>query len=294
MDAGAASPPAQRLVPASAQITEMAMRVRDPARDPLPADAALAEQIRRGYALFEDTPRHAPGVIASALSCGSCHLHAGQKEGALPLVGIAAVFPEYNRRSGRIFTLEDRVVGCFLRSLNSTALRKDPSGEHENATPHPGPDAPEVQAIAAYLRWLSDGITAQDTRAWRDPQSSRLKRIPVSRLDPARGARLYRQRCEICHGRDGQGVDIGDIHPAPLWGARSWNDGAGAARVHTLASFLRHAMPYSAPGSLTDEEAQQIAAYIDSRPRPAFPEKGRDYQVEPIPEDAVYYRRGRR
>lgn len=293
-DAGPAPPPGQRLVPASAPITEMARRVKDPARDPLPADAALAEQIRRGYALFQDTPRQAQGLVASALSCGSCHLHAGQKEGALPLVGIASIFPEYNRRSGRVFSLEDRVVGCFLRSLNSPAVQKDPSGEHENAAPHPGPDAPEVQAITAYLRWLSEGVTAEDTRAWRDPQAARLKRIPVSRLDPARGARLYRDRCEICHGRDGQGVDVGGVHPAPLWGPRSWNDGAGAARVHTLASFVRHAMPYSAPGTLTDEEAQQIAAYIDSRPRPAFPEKGRDYQAEPLPEDAVYYRQGRR
>ncbi len=267
------------------------MRVKDPARDRLPVDAALAEEIRRGYALFQDTPAGAPGTVAAALSCGSCHLNAGQKEGALPLVGIAAVFPEYNRRSGRVFSLEDRVVGCFLRSLNSPALRKDTRGEHENATPHPSPQAPEVQAIAAYLRWLSDGITAEDTRAWRDHQLSGLKRIPLSHLDRARGARLYRQKCENCHGHDGQGVYIGDIHAGPLWGLRSWNDGAGAARVYTLASFLRHAMPYTAPGSLTDEEAQQIAAYIDSKPRSAFPEKRRDYRVEPLPEDAVYYPR---
>jgi cytochrome c len=29
-------------------------------------------------------------------------------------------------------------------------------------------------------------------------------------------------------------------------------------------------MPLSAPGSLTDEQAQQIAAFIDSQPRPHF------------------------
>ncbi len=289
-DAGTTLAPGQRLVPASASIVEFALRVRDPGRDPLPDDAALADRIRSGYALFLDTPRHARSSVGSALSCGSCHLHAGQKEGALPLVGIAGIFPEYNRRSGRAFSLEDRVVGCFLRSLNATGTRKDPRGEHENGTPHPGPDAPEVQDIAAYLRWLSEGIAAEETRAWRDPRRAPLKRIPVARLDPARGARLYREKCEICHARDGQGVDIGVIHPGPLWGPRSGNDGAGAARVYTLASFIRGAMPYSAPGSLTDEEAQQIAAYIDRKPRPAFPEKGRDYQIEPLPEDALYYR----
>ena len=34
--------------------------MRDPARDPLPADPLLAEQIRLGYRIFLDTPREAP------------------------------------------------------------------------------------------------------------------------------------------------------------------------------------------------------------------------------------------
>ena len=99
------------LVPQSAAIGQAGDRVKDPFRDPLPKDPALAEEIRRGYRIFLDTPANAPRYSRAALSCGSCHLNAGQKEGAMPLVGIAGVFPEYNRRAGRIFTLEDRVVG---------------------------------------------------------------------------------------------------------------------------------------------------------------------------------------
>jgi thiosulfate dehydrogenase len=283
-------PPGARLLPATWPITEVGARVRDPERDPLPADPAQAEEIRRGYRLFLDTRKLAPGSVGGSLSCGNCHLHAGQKEGALPLVGIAAVFPEYNRRSGRSFSLEDRVVGCFLRSMNATGLRADASGEHENRAPHPDVAAPEVRALAAYLRWLSEGVTAEETRAWRDWHVPSERLIPVGRLDPRRGRRLYREKCENCHGRDGQGVDIGGLKPGPLWGPRSWNDGAGAARIYTLASYLRHAMPYTAPGSLSDEEAQQLAAYIDGKPRPVFPGKRFDYQVEKLPEDAVYYK----
>jgi len=99
------------LVPQSAAIGQADERVKDPFRDPLPQDPALAEEIRRGYRIFLDTPKEAPRYARAVLSCGSCHLNAGQKEGAMPLVGIAAVFPEYNRRAGRMFTLEDRVVG---------------------------------------------------------------------------------------------------------------------------------------------------------------------------------------
>jgi len=293
-DAGPATAPGPpsgaRLVPASAPISEMDARVRDPEHDRLPADPAQAEDIRRGYLLFLDTRKHAPGSVAGGLSCGNCHLNAGQKEGALPLVGIAAVFPEYNRRCGRRFSLEDRVVGCFLRSMNATGLRADAAEDHENRAPHPDAAAPEVRALAAYLRWLSEGVTAEETRAWRGWHIPQERLIPVGRLDARRGRRLYREKCTNCHGADGQGVDVGGIKPGPLWGPRSWNDGAGAARVYTLASYLRYAMPYNTPGSLTDEEAQQLAAYIDAKPRPAFPGKRFDYQVEKRPADAVYYK----
>jgi thiosulfate dehydrogenase len=284
------SPSFARLVPASAPIGEMDARVRDPGRDPLPPDPDQAAEVQRGYLLFLDTPNLAPGSVGGALSCGNCHLNAGQKEGALPLVGIAAVFPEYNRRSGRRFSLEDRVVGCFLRSLNAAGLHTDASEEHENRTPHPDVAAPEVRALAAYLRWLSEGVTAEETRAWRGWGIPPKRLIAVGRLDPRRGRRLYREKCANCHGDDGQGVDIGGIKPGPLWGPRSWNDGAGAARIYALASYLRHSMPYTSPGSLSDEEAQQLAAYIDGKPRPAFPGKRFDYRVVKLPPDAVYYK----
>ncbi len=102
---------AQLLIPQGAPIGTAGDRVRDPGRDPLPADAALAAQIKRGYRLFRETPRYARRSVAASLSCSSCHLNAGQKEGALPLIGIASVFPEYNKRCGRPFSLEDRIVG---------------------------------------------------------------------------------------------------------------------------------------------------------------------------------------
>jgi thiosulfate dehydrogenase len=99
------------LISESAPIGTARMRVKDPTRGALPADPARAAAILRGYRTFLDTPPNAERFTKSALSCGSCHLNAGQKAGAMPLVGIAQVFPEYNRRCGRNFTLEDRVVG---------------------------------------------------------------------------------------------------------------------------------------------------------------------------------------
>ena len=86
-------------------------------------------------------------------------------------------------------------------------------------------------------------------------------------------------------------MSIGDKKPGPLWGDNSWNDGAGAARVYTLAGIVRYSMPYLDPGSLTDEEALEVAAFIDSKPRPEFPFKSSDYATDKLPPDAVYYSR---
>jgi thiosulfate dehydrogenase len=61
--------------------------------------------------------------------------------------------------------------------------------------------------------------------------------------------------------------------------------------VYTLAGIIRYAMPYLNPGSLTDEEAQNVAAFVNGKPRPEFPFKPTDYATEKLPADAVYYPR---
>ncbi len=48
-------------------------------------------------------------------------------------------------------------------------------------------------------------------------------------------------------------------------------------------------MPADAPGSLTDEEAQQLTAFIYGQPRSVFAGKAQDYPDGRVPVDAVYY-----
>ena len=102
--------------------------------------SAQAARVRHGFLIFMNTPGEAGRLTHNHLSCGNCHLNAGQREKALPLVGVSAVFPQYNKRAGRDFTLADRVVGCFMRSQNATA--GDAALE---------PQSEEVQALVAYL-----------------------------------------------------------------------------------------------------------------------------------------------
>jgi thiosulfate dehydrogenase len=269
---------------------------KNPQTDPTLDDSQLSADIRWGFRIFTNTPAEAPRFTPGKVSCNNCHLNGGQRERSLPLVGIAGMFPEYNRRSGRLYTLGDRIVDCFLRSQNATGtieVNGEDSPDEERARGGlPSTTSREVLALSAYITWLARGYEVGTNPPWRGQNvipPSNL--IPVAALDPQRGEALFIEKCTNCHGTDGQGVAIGDKKPGPLWGPDSWNDGAGAARVYTLAGIIRYSMPYLDPGSLTDEEAQLLAAFITSKPRPSYPFKHQDYLTEKLPADSVYYPR---
>jgi len=244
-------------------------------------NSKLSNEIRWGFRIFTNTAGEAPRFAPSKMSCNNCHLNGGQRELSLPLVGVAGMFPEYNKRSGRLYNLGDRIVDCFLRSENATG-----SGEGDLPTT----TSKEVLALSAYITWLAEGAQVGKNPAWRGRNTIRSSNlIPIEKLDLRRGETLFMERCINCHGENGQGVAIGDKKPGPLWGPDSWNDGAGAARVYTLAGIIRYSMPYLNPGSLTDQEAQELAAFINSKPRPSYPYKEQDYRTEKLPTDSVYY-----
>jgi len=265
------------LIAATASLNDVGRVVRDPERGGLPADSMVAARVLQGYRIFRQTGRYAAAFTGNGLSCGNCHLNAGQRDRGMPLVGVAAVFPEYRARSGRLISLEDRIRDCFERSMNGTA---------------PAYESPEMLSVAAYVAWLSQGQPVGRSPEWRGRNViAKAAQVPVAQLDTAAGHAVYSRVCVGCHGPGGEGVEIGGARPGPLWGPRSWNDGAGMARVYTAAGFIRYAMPLTAPGSLSDREAQEVAAYINSQPRPSFARKAQDYPGASIPADAVYYPR---
>ena len=266
--------------------------VRNPLNDSISNDRRKASLVKKGFKIFTQTKKYAARFSGNDLSCGHCHINAGQREKALPLVGVAGIFPEFNKRADREFSLVDRIVGCFLRSMNGSGAPTMLSAHDPDSAAAPIAGSEEVRALVAYIDWLSEGYAPGDSLPWRGLNTiAESALIPVGELDSLRGAQLYLEKCVNCHGEDGQGVAIGDIKAGPLWGPASWNDGAGAARVYTLAGMIRYMMPYIDTGSLTDEEAQQIAFFISTQPRPAYPFKSSDYQNREIPPDALYYKR---
>ena len=160
---------------------------QDPSKDPTLGDSKLADQIRWGFKIFTDTPREAARFTGGSVACANCHLNAGQRERALPLVGVAGMFPEYNNRAARLITLADRVVDCFLRSENATG---------KSAEILPSPTDKEVLALSAYLTWLGRGHNVGANPAWRGRNAIAAEHlIPVAKLDPRAGESIYTERC---------------------------------------------------------------------------------------------------
>ena len=180
---------------------------KNPLTDSSLDDSLLSNEIRLGFRIFTNTGVEAARFTPGRMTCNNCHLNGGQREKSLPLVGITGMFPEYNRRSGRLFSLGDRIVDCFLRSQNATG------GTHA-ADELPSLTAKEVLALSAYLTWLSRGFEVGKNPPWRGQNaipSSKL--IPIGDLEPAKGAAIFKDRCINCHGLDGQGVAVGDKKP---------------------------------------------------------------------------------
>jgi len=246
----------------------VAFVVPDPADIPA---GPLGVSIRRGRALLEHTRDSLPKNVGNGLRCSSCHLDVGTRRNVMPWVGVAARFPQYRARSGRVIDLEERIGDCFERSLNGSS---------------PPYDSPEMRDMIAYMAWLSRG-----TPMGRETEGQGVPPLAPVKPDLAAGRRTFVAECARCHGEDGQGL----VPPAtPLWGDQSYNIGAGMARLRTAAAFIRAGMPLDRPNTLTPDQAYNVAAYVNSHARPDHKGKENDWPNGDAPPDAAYRTRGRR
>ena len=228
-------------------------------------DPGSASSVARGHALLASTRDSLPRHAGNALRCTSCHLNDGRRPDAFPWLGVTTRYPQYRSRNDAVSTIEDRINDCFERSLNGTALSVD---------------SRDMRDMVAYLASLSADAIAHaqvETEGAGPPAAQRLT------PDPTRGARLFASTCVACHGDHGQGTAAAP----PLWGPQSYNIGAGMARVRTAAAFIRRNMPLGNP-MLTEQQALDVAAYVNSRPRPDFPGKEHDWPRGDAPPDVPY------
>ena len=219
---------------------------------PIP-EGPLGETIRLGQELVERTVTHplSKPYVGNDLNCTSCHLKDGTDPKAATFIGVAAAYPAWSPREQRVITLEDRILNCFMRSCNGV---RPPMGSKVSV------------AIAAYITWLStDQPIRMNAERPVGPHAVPQLKLDTIQADAKRGASLFADRCANCHGKNGQG----DEDNQPVWGARSFNDGAGLASVTQLASWLKVAMPPD-EADLAERDALDVAAFVNSHDRPKF------------------------
>lgn len=243
--------------------------------------------IRYGHQLLTRTQAYlGPGAKKQALmytrsnqACANCHQEGGTKMFGIPWMGVTQRYPQFSSRSNNEVTLEGRVDDCMERSMNGG-----------RGLPH---DSREMKAILSYFSWLSTDLK---------PELVGLLKVKLTDLeraaDPKEGGKLYREYCQACHGADGAGyrahssASDGVFVTPPVWGPGSFNSGAGMHRLLMTAAFIKGNMPLGTPSDrpvLTDEQAYDIAAYINSSERPEQPNLAQDWpDVTKKPEDCPY------
>lgn len=223
--------------------------------------------IRYGKDLIANTsrylgPKGSVASVSNGMNCQNCHINAGTVPFANCFSAVSSMYPMYRPRSGIVESIEFRINDCLKRSLNGSTI--DSAGK-------------EMRAMVAYLKWVG-----RDVPKGKKPEGANIAELPyIERAaDTGKGRFVYTSKCLSCHGTTGEGKfnedSSGFLYP-PLWGEHSYNTGAGLYRLTRFAGYVKSSMPVGASHAkpiLTDEEAWDVAAYVNSQPRPEknFPE----------------------
>lgn len=210
-------------------------------------------------------PRGSVAQISNGMNCQNCHLNAGRKNWGNNYSAVFSTYPKFRERSGQTESIYKRVSDCFERSLNGQA--PDSTGR-------------EYKAIYAYMKWLG-----KEVKKGEKPYGVGIDKLKFldRAADPVKGKLVYAEKCQSCHGANGEGqksLDGISYEYPPLWGANSYNNGAGLFRLSNFAGYVKSNMPFNQASHenpmLSTEQAWDVAAFVNSQPRP-FMDISRDW-----------------
>lgn len=225
-----------------------------PSDRPIPDDD-FGKVVQLGRNIFENPAKFASQYVGNDLRCSSCHLDEGRRVGSAPMWAAYVSYPAYRAKNHHVNTFAERLQGCFRYSMNG---KLPPLGD------------PVLVALESYAYWLAQGAPVDPNIAGRGYIKPAKAALPP---DYRRGAQVYAKNCALCHGDDGAGRRANDGSPAfpALWGPDSFNWGAGMGNVTNAAAFIKTNMPLGRGGLLSDQQAWDVALFMDSHERPQDP-----------------------
>ena len=153
-------------------------------------------------------------------------------------------------RDGRSLRRPSRVALAVLLSLSALASCSS--------------IAPGDQSARA-VHDIGTPLTDQDLAAWNIDVAPDGRGLPAGSGDVATGAHIFAAKCAACHGEQGQG-GLGD----QLIGGQGTLTSAKPKRTvgsywpyaTTLFDYIRRAMPFTAPESLSADDVYAVCAFL--------------------------------
>ncbi len=167
-------------------------------------------------------------------------------------------------------TLRGRSRGLVLAlALATTVWGCAPSPDGTAAASASGFSASRTSPPASPSFGIGHPATPEQIAAWDIDVGPDGVGLPEGQATVEEGLVLYAARCAACHGADGTGGpnDVlagripGDEFPFATEGVRS-TVGNYWPYATTLFDYIRKAMPFEAPGSLTNQEVYATVAAI--------------------------------
>lgn len=202
----------------------------------------------------------------SSNACSSCHFTGGQVAYGLPFyqVGDKYASRPYFRAFGYRRDARDSISDCFRNCMGNTQV--------------PPKDGDVMNAIVAYIEWVEAGVIDPGMKGanWEKLPGHSWPYFAADWMkmaaDLSKGRAIYSAQCHSCHSRDGAGQGEyrrGETRPRypALWGERSFTKGAAMYSVPQLAFLIKEHMPFGDPDTLTEQEALDVAGFINAEPR---------------------------
>ena len=111
---------------------------------------------------------------------------------------------------------------------------------------------------------LGEPLAPQEVAAWDIHILPDGTNLPKGSGTPAQGAAIYAQKCAHCHGEGAKGgVNAALVGAPPIKSIEAPKTIANFWPYSTtLFDFIRRAMPWQNPRTLTDDEAYALTAFI--------------------------------